>query len=160
MVDEQTGPARPEGMVDVHRLLTDEERGKMISIIHSMVFWVGVLVPEYEMVEGHEMELRDTVYGLTTKEHLSPEDIGKIDRLVERLRVRERELEHDLAHDPMTVDAAKSLMGEVRGLLKAIDDLRSAESEEHARVGKDEVMARVEDARRWHDFMKQVRPRP
>jgi hypothetical protein len=159
MAGERSGPARPEDAVDGHRLLTEAEREKMISVIHSMVFWVGVLIPEYQLVGDQEMELRDTVYRLTTKEHLSPEDTESIDRLVGQLRTREKELERNLAHDPMTVDAAKALLEEIRGLLKAVDELRFAESEEQARVGKDEVVSRVEDARRWHDFMKQVRPR-
>lgn len=141
-----------------HRLLTDEERQRMISTIHSMVFWVGVLVPEFQMVDDQAVELRDIVYRLTTKDHLSPEDVARIDGLVAQLKTREKTLERSLAHDPMTVEAAKALMMEIRGLLKAIDELRFAESEEMARAGKDEVVARVEDARRWHDFMKQVRP--
>ena len=160
MEDERTGPARPEDAVDGHRLLTEAERGKMISTIHSMVFWVGVLIPRYQLVGGLEVELRDTVYRLTTKEHLSPDDVERLDRLLVQLRVREKELEHSLEHDRMTVDAAKSLVERIRGLLKAMDDLRFAESEDHALAKKDEVVARLEDARRWHDFMKQVRPRP
>jgi hypothetical protein len=147
------------GSVDGRRLLTEEERGKMIATIHSMVFWVGILVPEFELIGDHEIELRDIVYRLTTKDHLSPEDIEKIDGLIVQLKTRERDLESKLAHNPMTVDAAKALMEEVRGLLKAIDELRDAETEDHAEVGKTEVMARVEDARRWRDFIESVKPK-
>ena len=43
----------------------------MMATVHSMVFWVGVLIPEWELVGGHEVELRETVYRLTTKEHLT-----------------------------------------------------------------------------------------
>lgn len=159
VMDERTGLGDPEKGLGGHRLLTESEREKMISTIHSMVFWVGVLVPEYELVGDQEMELREVVYRLTTKDHLDGDDLEKVERLVGQLRVREKELEHRLAHDPMTVDAAKALMEEIRGLLKAIDELRSAETEDHAEVGKKEIMARIEDARRWRDFIESVRPR-
>jgi hypothetical protein len=157
-LSEMTDLDRQSGRVDGRRLLTSEEREKMIATIHSMVFWVGVLVPEWEIVGDREMELREIVYRLSTKEHLTDEDIGMIDRLVKTLEVREKELESKLAHDPMTVDAAKALGEEIRGLLKAIYDLRSAETDDHASVGKDEVMARVDDARRWKDFVEQIKP--
>lgn len=157
-MSEMTDLDGQSGRVDGRRLLTSEEREKMIATIHSMVFWVGVLVPEWEIVGDVEMELRETVYRLSTKENLTDEDIGRIDKLVKALEVREKELENKLAHDPMTVDAAKALGEETRGLLKAIYDLRSAETDDHASAGKDEVMARVEDARRWKDFVEQIKP--
>lgn len=130
----------------------------MSATIHSMVFWVGVLIPEWEIVGDKEMELRETVYRLTTKEHLEEEDKRRIDALVQQLKDKERELEHKLSHDPMTIDAAKALVTEIRGLLKAIDDLRYAESDDHASVGKDEVMARLDDAKRWKEFIERIRP--
>lgn len=149
--DGSTGP------VDGRRLLTPDERERMIATIHSMVFWVGVLIPEWEVVGDREVELRETVFRLSTKENLTDEDIRRMDALVDMLKVRERELEGRLAQDEMTVDAAKALMEEIRGLLKAIDDLRSAETDEHASVNKEEVMARVKDAKRWKDFIDQIR---
>lgn len=148
----------PEQRVDGRRLLTEEERSKMFATIHSMVFWVGVLIPEWELVGDREIELREVVYRLTTKDHLDDEDTARIDSLVEQLKTRERELERELSHDPMSLDAAKALMAEIRGLLRAIDDLRNAETDDHASVGKDEVMSRVHDARRWKDFIEQIKP--
>ena len=147
----------PDEIEGQRRLVTEEERERMIATLHSLVFWVGVLVPEYELLGDHEIELRETVYRLTTADQLTDEDIDRIERLVGQLKMREREVERELAHGPMTVDAAKALLEEARGLLKAIDELRSAESEDHASVRKAEVMARARDARRWHDFIESVR---
>jgi hypothetical protein len=147
-----------EARIDGRQFLTEEERRKMFATIHSMMFWVGVLIPDWELVGDREIELRDVVYRLSTKEHLTDEDIQRIDALVAQLKTRERELEHKLSHDPMTIDAAKALMAEIRGLLKAIDDLRNAETDEHASVSKDEVLSRLEDARRWKEFIEQVKP--
>jgi len=144
--------------LDGRRLLTEEERQKLISTIHSMVYWVGVLVPEYEMLEDHKVEVREVVYRLVTKEHLTDEDKAKTDSLIISLKQREHDLEHTLSHDPMTVQAGKALMEEISGLLKAIDELRMAESEDEADIGKTEAMSRLDDARRWHRFIKDIKP--
>ncbi|MBE0518143.1 MAG: hypothetical protein IH630_02815 [Thermoplasmata archaeon] len=150
---------RPESLLsDGRQMLSEEERHKMISTIHSMVFWVGVLVPEYEVVGDQEIELRDIVYDLSTKNDLTLEDIARIDNLFGLIKTRERELEHKLAHDPMTLDAAKALMDEIRGLLRAMDDLRFAETDDHVEVGKAEVLSRVKDAQRWKNFVDQIKP--
>ncbi|HUV61142.1 MAG TPA: DUF5788 family protein [Thermoplasmata archaeon] len=143
---------------DMSHLLTDEERQKLISTIHSMVYWVGVLVPEYEMLENHKVELRDIVYRLVTKEHLTDEDKAKMEALITSLKKKEHDLEHTLSHDPMTVQAGKALMAEISGLFKAIDQLRSAESEDDADIGKKDAMSRIDDARRWHTFIKDIKP--
>ena len=143
---------------DARRLLTEEDRQKMMTTIHSMVFWVGVLVPEYEMLDDHMVELRDMVFRLITKEHLSEADRAEIEELIATLKRKEHDLEHKLQHDPMTVQAGKALMEEIRGILKAIDELRYAESEEEADFGAKHVMSKVEDARRWNKFVEQIRP--
>lgn len=130
----------------------------MVSTIHSMVFWVGVLVPEYEILDDQKIELRDIVFKLVTKHPLSEEDKAEIERLVASMKEKEHALEHRLKHDPMTVQAGKALLEEIRGLLKAIDQLRSAETDDAADVGKSEIMSRVEDARRWHKFIQEIRP--
>lgn len=151
-------PASAKATFDARRLLTEEERQKMISIIHSLVYWVGVLVPEYEMLDDHRVELRNLVFRLVTKEHLSAEDRAEMDELIASLKQKEHDLEHKLVHDPMTVQAGKALLEEIRGLLKAIGELRYAESEEVADIGTKEVKSRIEDAQRWNRFIEQVRP--
>jgi len=144
--------------LDVRRLLTDEDREKLISTIHSMVYWVGVLVPEYEMLNDHKVELRETVYRLVAKENLTDEDRARMDVLIASLKKKEHDLEHKLSHDQMTIQAGKALMEEISGLLKAVEELRSAESEDDADIGKKDAMSRIEDARRWHTFIKDLRP--
>lgn len=154
-----TEPSQPASdVVDASRLLTPEDRARMLSRIHSLVYWVGVLVPEQELLGDSEVDLRETVFRLTTKESLSPEDRAAADELVRQLRAKERDLEKKLAHDPMTVDTANGLLEEICGLLKAMDDLRAAESPDAALVRKRELMARVEDARRWQKFVEQIKP--
>jgi hypothetical protein len=81
-----------------------------------------------------------------------------MEALITSLKKKEHDLEHILSHDPMTVQAGKALLEETSGLLKAISELRSAESEDDADIGRRDTMSRVEDARRWHRFIEDIAP--
>ncbi len=157
-----TGPSVPlesrKDTIDARRLLTDEERAKMLARIHSLVYWVGMLIPEHELLGGGEIDLREVVYNLTTKEHLTDDEIDEIHELIDLLKAKERSLERRLVHDPMTTGTAKELLSEICGLLRAIDELRATESQEHAEFSKQEVMKRVEDAKRWQRFLEAIKP--
>ena len=144
--------------IDARHLLTGDERSKMLSRIHSLVYWVGMLIPEHEILGGSEVDLRETVYDLTTKETLTPEDTARVNKLIGQLRKKESDLEKSLEHDKMTLDAAKGMLEEVCGLLRAIDDLKSVESPEKAEFWKKELMTRVEEAKRWQKFVEAISP--
>ncbi len=144
--------------IDARLLLTGEDRAKMIARIHSLVYWVGMLIPEQEILGDSEIDLRETVYNLTSKERLTPEDIAQVNELIRLLKAKERDLEKKLAHDPMTLNSAKELLEETCGLLRAIDELRSVETPEKAEFRKKEVLSRVEDAKRWQKFVESIMP--
>ena len=143
--------------IDARTLLTNDERSKMISRIHSLVYWVGMLIPEHELLSGSEIDLREVVYNLTTKEKLSPEDVREANDLINQLKKRERELEDQLSRDQMTRDAAKGMLEEICGLLRAIDELRSAENPQGAEFQKKTLMNKVEDAKRWQKFVESIK---
>jgi len=147
----------PGGSIDARRLLTPDERAKMLARIHSLVYWVGMLIPEHELLGDSEIDLREVVYNLTNKDELSREDEAKVNELISLLKGKEKDLEKRLAHDPMNVEAAKNLLEETCGLLRAIDELRSVESVEKAEFRKQEVMSRVEDAKRWQKFVDAIK---
>jgi len=146
--------------VDARTLLTPEDRAKMLARIHSLVYWVGMLIPEREILGDAEIDLREVVYDLTNKEHLTPEDVARVNELIRLLKEKERSLERSLANDPMTLEAAKELLEEVCGLLRAIDELRSVETAEKAEFRKAEVMSRIEDAKRWQKFVEAIKHEP
>ncbi|OGS41518.1 MAG: hypothetical protein A3K67_00950 [Euryarchaeota archaeon RBG_16_62_10] len=145
------------GGLDARHLLTPEERAKMIARIHSLVYWVGMLIPERELLGGSEIDLREVVYNLTTKEKLTEEDVAKVNELIRLLKEKARSLETRLSRDPMTVDAAKNLLEEICGLLRAVDELRSVETLEKAELSKAEIMGRIEDAKRWQKFLDAIK---
>ena len=147
-----------DDLIDARRLLTPEERAKMLARIHSLVYWVGMLVPEHELLGGSEIDLREVVYKLTNKDILTPEEEAQVHELIRLLREKERSLEKRLARDPMTVETAQSLLEEICGLLKAMDELRTVESPDRAKLRKLELLNRLEDARRWKKFAESIRP--
>ena len=144
--------------IDARKLLASDERAKMIARIHSLVYWVGMLIPERELLGDSEIDLRKVVFDLTNKEVLSQEDIAKVNELITLLKGKERDLEKKLANDAMSVETAKDLLEEICGLLKAIDELRSVESMEKAEFSKKEIMSRIEDAKRWQKFVDAIKP--
>jgi len=150
-------PVEGEG-IDARMLLTSEERAKMLARIHSLVYWVGMLIPEREILDDSEIDLREVVYNLTSKEKLTPDDIAQVNELIRVLKAKERGLEKSLAHDPMTLDGAKGLLEEICGLLRAIDELRSVETPEKAEFRKRDVLSRIEDAKRWQKFVESIKP--
>ena len=150
-------PIEGEG-IDARMLLTSEERAKMLARIHSLVYWVGMLIPEREILDDSEIDLREVVYNLTSKEKLTPDDIAQVNKLIGFLKAKERGLEKSLAHDPMTLDGAKGLLEEICGLLRAIDELRSVETPEKAEFRKRDVLSRIEDAKRWQKFVESITP--
>ena len=148
---------QPSESVDARNLLTPDERAKMLARIHSLVYWVGMLIPDHELLGDSEIDLREVVYDLTNKEELTEEDVARINELISLLKQKEHELEKKLAHDPLSVEAAKGLLEEICGLLKAIDELRTVESPEKAEFRKQEVLSRVEDAKRWQKFVDAIK---
>ena len=136
---------RTDDLIDARMLLTPEERAKMLARIHSLVYWVGMLVPERELLAGSEIDLREVVFKLTNKDVLTPEEQAQVHELIRLLREKERSLEKRLARDPMTVETAQSLLEEICGLLKAMDELRTVESPDRAKLRKSELLNRLED---------------
>jgi len=132
----------------------------MLARIHSLVYGVGMLIPERELLGDSEMDLREIVYDLTNKEHLTPEDVARVNEIIRLIKEKERSLERSLANDPMTLETAKELLEEICGLLRAIDELRSVETAEKAEFRKAEVMSRIEDAKRWQKFVESIKHAP
>jgi hypothetical protein len=156
----ETEPSAPDQgeLTEAMRLLTPEERAKLLARVHSLVYWVGILIPEQEVVGDSEIDLREIVYNLTNKEVLTPEEHAQVQELIRALKSKEKVLETQLAKDPLTVDAAKGLVDEVCGLLRAIEQLRSVETVEKAEFRKQELLSRVDDAKRWKKFVDAIKP--
>jgi hypothetical protein len=133
--------------------LTAEERKRILSRFHSLLFWVGEFVPEMEEIEGHEMPLRDLVFRFITERYPDEGTVRKARELATVLERKAKELEKDIEVQRMERPTAQRVMHEALGLLRAVDELRSIRPEDQE-VRAKALMAMVNDEKRWLEFVK------
>jgi hypothetical protein len=138
--------------------LSESERKAIISRIHSLIFWVGKFIPQHEIVEGKGIDLRDVIFQLISKENPSPEEIQGARDLADMLEKKARELEKQIKDDEITRANAYQMLDEICGLLRAVDDLRNSHGE-MAAYKKTALMSKVNDERRWLQFVDQIKIR-
>jgi len=136
--------------------LSDTERRAIISRIHSMLFWVGKFIPQHEIIEGRDVDLRDLTFQFVSNEHPSQEDIQGAKELADILENKARDLEKQLKEHEVTRANAYQMLDEICGLLRAVDDLRSSHGD-LAIYKKKVLMARVNDERRWLQFIDELK---
>ncbi len=77
--------------------------------------------------------------------------------LVNLLETKAKEDEEVLSKTLLTRDEAKKLYNEIASLIRAIMDLRDCEAGRiKLKTSRDEIKNRVDDARRWVGFLKNV----
>lgn len=138
-------------------LLTDEERQRILDRTHSVFSWVGNLIPDREKFDNTEIELRNVIFKLRTKEGITDEDRELARLLIGKIKERKNELENRLKHDRMTLAAAKRLLDEISGLVKAINDLHDVEQSKELMERKNTIMSRVDDEKRWQKYIKRLK---
>ncbi len=136
--------------------LSREERERIAARIHSLLFWVGEVIPQEVEVGGRTVKLRDIVFDHLTRDVHTEEERQASEALARLLDERIRSLEREIKHGDVTRSEACGLMNEARSLLRAVDELRSS-SHEEGQIKRRELMGRVDDARRWQDFLKDAR---
>jgi hypothetical protein len=138
--------------------LSDSERKAIISRIHSLLFWVGKFIPQQEIVKGKEIDLRDVIFQFISKDNPTPEDIQGAKDLADILEKKARDLERQLNDHKVTRANAYLLLDEICGLLRAVDELRNSHGD-LAKYQKTALMSKVNDERRWLNFVDQLKLR-
>jgi hypothetical protein len=136
--------------------LSEGERRAIISRIHSLLYWVGMFVPQIETVNGLQVDLRDVVYKFVSKDNPTLEEVQGAKDLSDLLEKKARELELQIRESDMTRVHAYHLMDEICGLLRAVDELRFSHGRT-ARYKMTALMAKVNDEKRWLQFVEQLR---
>jgi hypothetical protein len=149
------------GTSDSRKLETDEklsqdERARIMSHLRGLTSWVGGMIPEDEEIEGNRVPLRDIVYDFLAIENPTEEEIEGALFLAEVLEKKVGELEEILRNGNITKAEGHRLEDEIRGLLKAIDDLRHLKGDSLG-VREKMITSKVEDQRRWLDFVKKTK---
>ncbi len=135
--------------------LTESDRARILGRIHSMLYWLGKFIPSDEMIEGHEVNLRNVIFAYVSNPKPTPEEIAGALALADVMEKKARALEEDLRVRKMSKGQAHILLDEICGLLRGVEDIRSTRGPA-AQVKAEALMAKVKDERRWLEFVKQV----
>jgi len=138
-------------------LLTDEERERILDRAHSVFSWVGNLIPDKEKFDNTEIELRNVIFKLRTKKGITDDDRELARLLIQKIKGRKGELENRLKNDKMTLAAAKKLLDEMSGLVKALNDLHDVELSDELIERKSAIFNRIDDEKRWQKYLKRIK---
>jgi len=138
-------------------LLTDEERERILDRAHSVFSWVGNLIPDKEKFDNTEIELRNVIFKLRTKKGITDDDRELARLLIQKIKGRKGELENKLKNDKITLAAAKRLLDETSGLVKAINDLHDVELSDELIDRKSAIFNRIDDEKRWQKYLKRIK---
>jgi hypothetical protein len=138
-------------------LITPQERRRLELRLHRMLVWVGVMTPfEFEL-GGKKVPLHEIVWDLLSKDCVTEEEKESIRKLLRKLMAHEKADEEILHNNDLTQDQAKKIFREAAGLLRAIMSLKSLVGEkEYCNLRSTASRRRVEDARYWLGFLKQI----
>lgn len=136
--------------------LTPEERKKILSRLHSLLFWVGENVPNTEELDGRNVPLKDVVFRFIIEQQPNEDTVRSAHELARSLEHKARSLERDLRLEPIERETAYRVMHEALGLLRAVDELRDIKVKDRNLKAR-ELMSKVSDEKRWLGFLQEVR---
>lgn len=134
-----------------------EEREHLLNGLHRYLIWVGEKVPDEVMVNGKNIKLHELIWRCIHNKEISEEEKARLLELVNLLETKAKHDEEVLSKTLLTREEAKRLYNEIASLIRAIMDLRDCEAGRiKIKKGKDEIKQKVDDARRWIGFLKDV----
>lgn len=108
-------------------------------------------------VNGENIKLHELIWRCVHKRDLSDQEKNHLLELVALLETKAKHDEEILLRANLTREQAKKLYNEIAGLIRAIMDLRECESGKiKLKEPPDEIKKKVDDARRWMGFLKNV----
>jgi hypothetical protein len=144
-------------LVNMDGILTEDERARIIKRLHSMLSWVGSIIPDKEVISGQPVDLRNAISEFIRKSELTKEDLKKARGLARGISERERDLEGTIVHGDITEEEALELLEEARGLLRAIEELSNIQERGKAIKIKEDLLSKVDDEKRWKKFIDKIK---
>jgi hypothetical protein len=136
--------------------LSEADRAKILARIHSALFWLGKFIPEEEILDGERVPLRDIIFKFVSQEQPSDEEVIAALTLADSMQKKARELEASLKSEQnLTKGQAHMLLDEICGLMRGVDEVRTSKGAD-AQLKAKALMAKVQDEKRWQDFVKSV----
>ncbi len=146
-----------EESVKLDDYISIEEREHLLNGLHRYLIWVGEKVPDEVLVNGKNIKLHELIWRCIHKKEMSEDEKARLMELVDLLENREKEDEEVLSKTLLTREEAKRLYNEIASLIRAIMDLRECEAGKvKLKEPTDEIRQKVDDARRWIGFLKNV----
>lgn len=168
---------------DIDDYLTEEERRKLVSSLHHVLVWVGVKEPEVcridrealqiEMRKFHQTEkdlppevhpdkctvdLHHLIWRLINEKEITDDERRQIEEMIDLLEREEKAEEEILLHRKLTRAEAGQIYNEAAGVIRSIIDLKDLlKKREHTAEDKNLIRAKVDDAKRWNEFMDKVK---
>lgn len=151
------GGAADGDVVNWDGILSPEERQRILARISSAFGAVGARVPDLEVIDGVRIPLNQIIFDYLERPVLTREELLAVDRLADGLGRKVGELEVSIRQGQLTEGAAVDLMREALGLLRALQHLRNLKDPERIRLARKTVLGRVDDERRWLEFIHNVK---
>jgi len=137
--------------------ISPEEREHLLAGLHRFLVWVGEKIPEEVEVNGKSIKLHELIWRCIHKKELSEQERMRLLELVHILETKEKHDEEALHKANLTREEAKRLYDESASLIRAIMDLRECEAGKiKLKQSRDEIRRKVDDARRWVGFLKNI----
>jgi len=163
--------------------LTEDERSRLLSNLHRVLCWVGMQVPdsyktskeaiekELERDDVHEsdlppevhlkegsIDLRNLIWRLINERDISEKERVEVEGLIDMLQSDEKHDEAVLKEQNLTHHQAREIFNQAAGMIRSILDLKEILSNKEKTATREEAIRRkVDDAKRWNDFMKRVK---
>jgi hypothetical protein len=137
--------------------ISKEEREHLLNGLHRYLIWVGEKIPDEVQVNGENIKLCELIWGCIHKKELSQDEKNRFMELVTLLETKAKHDEDILLKASLTREDAKRLYNEIASFMRAIMDLKECEEGKvRLKVHSDEIKQKVDDARRWVGFLKNV----
>ncbi len=137
--------------------ISPEEREHLLNGLHRYLIWVGERIPEEVLVDGENIKLHELIWRCVHKKDLSEDERNNILGLVDNLETKAKLDEEILLRESLTREEAKRLYNEIAGFIRAIMDLKECEAGRIKLIEpSNEIKQKVDDARRWVGFLKNV----
>jgi len=149
--------AGDDEVVNWDGVLSPQERQRILARLRSALGAVGSRIPDIEVIDQKRVPLKDIVFGYLGKPSLTQKELEEAGALARALERKVKALEGNIRDASLSERAAVDLMREALGLLRALYHLRGLTDEGRVRVARKALMARVDDERRWLEFIKKVK---
>ena len=137
--------------------ITEEERERLVSELHRFLAWVGEQLPDVVEVQGETIKVHDVIWKCLHNKQVSEKEKDHLTDLIRLLEMQEKHDEEALLRANLTRGEAKKLYHESASLIRAVMDLKECEAGEvKLREPSEENKKKIEDARRWLNFLKTI----